>query len=669
MQRHVAATAASHGKGRVLDLFKAAASSNNTRSSRALAVYPGSGVLYQKTITPFVIPPCARITTSTASSSTRVPTYTFPSLSKHILILRSLEPSTLGNNLHPKTKTWKKLRARAFAAYETLRRLQEDRSFLFEIPVKGWKLLFVWAHQLNDEAMKETLINDLMDCLARRQETYQEAILDVFDLTAYPHNAFDLSDQQVMNLFHALSPTFNCPSLYTTPLVTRVAEAMLNDDHFSIHLPFLRAAYPFLISPPPRGVDPTIPPEGLRARSLWALFRFIERLLRPSNASEDPRNIPPHLESLTIEILSAISSAGCIPRSILDVAFDSITKTVKRQSAFAVDHETLRMSTFQVKVMSCFSWGWHRRALKLLRPVLDAESLFKGFEGKSGRRSARNDPETPKANTPCEAISPAMCSLVHSITSNLLVHPSDMDFNAASALIVAYANSLSTHPDALLFLPDDLLHKYYDAATISQSTAATSRVYRRLLALNAGHSTYLPPRPLLSRLLRSYFRLQRPTRDAQELIVDVLDHDYQIQFNSNIPSTSVQNIEPETVTLVAQLGHLGWAMEMWLRARAGWKGYSRLGICGSAAVVSSIVKACVQLPPTHHRLSAWMPKAGRRLGFTSSDVHPGIHPMRRKDFALLVLRTFEELQIKGTGHPSPMDLRVHRRCCELLKSP
>lgn len=521
----------------------------------------------------------------------------------------------------------------ALRAYLTLR--SRDRSHTFLIPPPAWKYLVAWSHQSSIGAATDLVIRDFIDCLTCRRKSYQQAVSDIFDLTALGSGQtcrqFDISNKRTLDIFYAL----DTQTEYTTTMVIRITEAMLKDNHFTIHIPFLRASYPFLIIPPAAGTDSSAPPIGLRARGLTALFRFVQKLVTPTTA-HDGTSKPASAQSssLALEIFSALSSSNAVPQAITGVAYETISRLIDHTSSPRADRETLRVASLQVIVMACFKWGWHRRALELLKDVLDGKPYFAALndkrEGWSTIRKAMSAPTK---------LSPMLAVLVQELILNILTLPSEKNFKLASALLLAHADSIAAHPITEP-IPSSLIQAYYSASSRFPALAATSIIARQLRQVLQDPSSYLPPPAISERLLRSYIQEER-TEDTKALVVDILQHDHEVNRDPNIPTSSVASMHPGFVASVAETGDLASSLELWLRAKENWKGYSRLRICGNERVISAIVQLCT-LSKEMSPIQPWRPASDVIPG---EEIHSGWGQITRLQFARSALSMFAELRV------------------------
>lgn len=519
-------------------------------------------------------------------------------------------------------------------AYQSLRSHRRRRP---AIPIHAWRQLLEHATRTSQEHIKDLLLRDLVDRSSSQREDCQQAILDVFDLTAHPSHPLAISHQQALDLFHALPPlTKSHPSM-----TVRIFEAMLDDPHFSLHIPFLRTAYRTLLVPPPTGSSTSKPPSGTRERRLRLLFRFLHKLYHPSS---DPKTA----NLLTLEILSALGSSNCIPRPILHLTYRIMAPTVFDAATTSQSRtKTIRTGTLQLLVMASLKWGWHAQALQHLKPIIDATAIFDHLQAKDTRPSTHLGASSTSGLRHHD-ISPMTSNLIHQLILNLLAFPTAIDFNLASALIVAYTQLLARFP-TLHPLPDILIQSYYNAAVTIESTQATILVYKHLLdVLGPSH---VPPRRMATRLLHT-FAHQGQKSDARTLIANVLAHDHRVQHDGTIQAADVPAMDPEFLAAVADAGDTHSLFECWLRAKEGWEGYSRVSICGSGVVVKAIVQLCGQGKDVDKPL--------KRRG------DGVVEPMTRKEFAQLALKTFSEIQLKWPEKASEADVKAFNACCVLL---
>ncbi|KAG9027094.1 hypothetical protein FRB95_008142 [Tulasnella sp. JGI-2019a] len=550
--------------------------------------------------------------------------------------------------------------------YLAFRAQDPDRTFASDLPPSDWLPILLSAQQPQyPKAIRQTVLRDLIDCASRRPEKYEDLIFSILELANPAQGGasiedpwmINIDDQETLNLFHSLPPSAVFPGKHTGASVTRIFEAMLRDDDltFSIHIPFLQAAYPLLISPPPkRSSDSKAVPEGLRQRALWALMRFMGRImLSLSNSQGDTSQSKKNMLTV-VHIFSALASANCVPRSIMTLTFQGLGVIAKAPTFPAVDVDALRVTILQALVLTCLKWGWTSRALDLMMPMLGDSGVAWEDEWQPGREEEKRKGRAMQAPKvpPRSALSPALSNLVHQVALTLLVSPATKaDFHAALALTTAYHNIYTYHPVKMPPALPVILQRLY--ATTSElfkdNEMAQGLVYHRLrkLSQDTKHNDayHGPNRFVATRLLKFYIQSDDHTA-ALELIHSILNNDAHSQSQAPMSAASLSDMDPEFIAMVARAGYIGMAYELWRRADSHWKGYPRAHICGSRTLLEAAVGQCA-----------------RGLNGSPHDVP---FPVTKREFAERVLGAFKGLQLNGKQTLDLDDVQTFERCTEIF---
>ncbi|KAG8875381.1 hypothetical protein FRB97_005170 [Tulasnella sp. 331] len=547
-------------------------------------------------------------------------------------------------------------------AYLSLRAKDPDRTFTFDLPPGYWLPILSSAQQFSRRKTSQMVLRDLIDCASRRPEKYEDLIFSIFELSSVPSSTKALGgvdahpptiiidNQEVLNLFYSLPPSV-FPGKHTTASVTRIFEAMLSDDDltFAIHVPFLQAAYPLLITPPPDAPNLRAPPRGLRSRALLALFQVMLRMMHPS-ASKSPnkdKNQSRRDILLVVQIFSALASANCIPRSITTLTFQGLGAIARAPSFPSVDVEALRSTIIQALVLSCLKWGRTWWALMFLSSSLGVDLNAAVWKAKGNRLTQRGKLESSQRSPP-PALSPAMSNLVHQVALNLLVPPyREVDFENALAVVKAYTDIHHRFPGTMLPVSRLVMERLNKAASeLYQGSKDAVQIYLRLRQLSTEEDRNSPPpnRLVAAGLLELYTKTGDDAA-ALHLIHSVLTQDSHMQSDQTVTATGGPDMEPEFIVAVARAGHTASAYELWRRADQHWKGYPKAHICGSRLLVKAIVEHSILLEREE--------EAALSL------------PMTRRNFADCVLKTFQGIQFRGQP-PTPEDVETFSQCSEIL---
>ncbi|KAG8942450.1 hypothetical protein FRC00_011837 [Tulasnella sp. 408] len=533
-------------------------------------------------------------------------------------------------------------------SYMKLRSLDQERSFLFNIPSRGWTSL-LRASTLKDvpssssTSVTDIIIRDLADCLSlRRPDDYQQVIFDVFDLAASPAARITISDRQALDLFHSLPPGLD-PQQYTTTMITRVFEAMLNDSdsQFPIHLPFLTTTYQRLISP--ENARPTT----IQKQSAWVLFRFIERLSRLASQPQSPwSKTVQNAEGVVLEVLANVAGAGMIPNTIVTTALAS-AKNALSTSAPTERAETMRVAVLGALVSSCFQRQWHARAMELISSAVPA---VRAYEMTQGKQSERSEPLGQRFVPPTSTKPPSatMINYLQQTLLNLLAFPTLADFRAASALLTSLVEVLQSQPEFTSSIPD-LINAYYTSSpTHDASAKAAAFVHSRLSELGVDLSSRIPPRAMQPRLLRSYLGAGAPDQ-AKRLIRDVLEHDRMIH-NAQSPHVTIGEMEADFVLGIVDAKDVESLQEVWTRAEAGWIGYSKRTLCGNRIVLKA---------------------AAEQFGIAGQhdSANSPAQPLSTGDFAEHVLTTFADIHLRLPIRSRSPELTAYNQACRAFGYP
>ncbi|KAG9034361.1 hypothetical protein FS837_002231 [Tulasnella sp. UAMH 9824] len=529
-------------------------------------------------------------------------------------------------------------------SYMRLRSLDQERSFLFNIPSRGWTSL-LRASTLKDipssssTSVTDIVLRDLADCLSsRRPDDYQQVIFDVFDLVASPIAQITMSDRQALDLFHSLPPGLD-PQQYTTTMIIRVFEAMLNDSdsQFPIHLPFLTTTYQRLTS---ETAQSTI----AQKQSTWILFRFVERLSRLASQPQSPwSKTARNAEGVVLEVLANVTGAGIIPNTIVTTALASAKRALS-MAAPAERAETMRVAVLGALVSTCFQRQWHAQALELLSSAVPAVWAYKMVRGKRSEQSAQR----LVPSTPTKPPSATMLGYLQQTLLNLLAFPTLADFQAASALLTSLVEVLQSRPEFTSSILE-LIKTYYTSSPAHEaSVKAVAFVDSRLRELGIDLSDRIPPREMQSRLLRAYLEAGAPDQ-AKRLIRDVLEHD-RMMHNAPRQHVTVGEMEADFVLGIVDAKDVESLQEVWRRAKAGWIGYSNRALFGSRTVLKAAVKQ--------------FGVAGQHDSANSS-----AQPVITRDFAEHVLTTFADIHLRLPVQSRSQDLKAYNQACQAFGYP
>ncbi|KAG8949348.1 hypothetical protein FRC00_008176 [Tulasnella sp. 408] len=533
-------------------------------------------------------------------------------------------------------------------SYMKLRSLDQERSFLFNIPSRGWTSL-LRASTLKDipssssTSVTDIIIRDLSDCLSsRRPDDYQQVILDVFDLAASPAARITISDRQALDLFHSLPPGYD-PQQYTTTMITRVFEAMLNDSdsQFPIHLPFLTTTYQRLIS------SEKAQPTHIQKQSTWVLFRFIERLSDLASQPQSPRSkTVQNAEGVVLEVLANVAGAGMIPDTIVTTALAS-AKNALSTSAPTERAETMRVAVLGALVSACFQRQWHARAMELISSAVPAVRAYEMTQGKqSGRSEQLGQRFVPPTST--KPPSATMINYLQQTLLNLLAFPTLADFRAASALLTSLVEVLQSQPEFTSSIPD-LINAYYTSSPTQDASAkAAAFVDSRLRELGVDLSSRIPPRAMQPSLLRWYLGAGAPDQ-AKRLIRDVLEHD-RVMHNAQSPHVTGSEMEADFVLGILDAKDVQSLQEVWTRAEAGWIAYSKRTLCGSRTILKA---------------------AAEQFGIAGQhdSANGPAQPLITADFAEHVLTTYADIHLRLPIRSRSPDLTAYNQACRAFGYP
>ncbi|KIO22550.1 hypothetical protein M407DRAFT_216285 [Tulasnella calospora MUT 4182] len=546
-------------------------------------------------------------------------------------------------------------------SYMKLRSLDQERSFLFNIPSRGWTSL-LRASTLKDvpssssTSVTDIIIRDLADCLSsRRRDEYQQLILDVFDLAASPTAHITISDRQALDLFHALPPGLD-PQQYTMTMITRVFDAMLNDSdsQFPIHLPFLATTYQRLIS------SESAQLAIVQKQSTWILFRFIERLSRLASQSQSPwSKTAQNAEGVVLEVLANVAGAGMIPNIVATTALAS-AKSALSTSAPTERAETLRVVVLRALVSACFQRQWHAQAMELLSSVVPAARAYNMVQGKhygrSGHLGKRFVPPTP-AKPP----SATMVAYLQQTLLSLLAFPALADSQASSALLTSLVEVLQSQSEVTQRIPN-LIEAYYTSSSPHEaSIEAAAFVDSRLGELGIDLSSRIPPRDMQPRLLRAYLEAGVPDQ-AKRLIRDVLEHD-RTMHGAPRQHAAVAEIEADFVLGIVDANDVESFREVWTRAKAGWIGYSERSLCGSRTILNALVG--------HFGIARQHTRESRLANHVTEQrtANIPVQPFIERDFAEDVLTTFANIHLRWPKQSHPQDLKAYNNACRAFGYP
>lgn len=574
------------------------------------------------------------------------------------ILVDIFQPGTRGNQDRKGKQKERATEREAVESYMRLRSLDQERSFLFNIPSKAWTSLLEFSAlkeipSSSSISVTDIITRDLVDCLSsRRPEDYQQVILDVFDLVSSPAVQITISDRQALDLFHSLPPSLD-PQQYTTAMITRVFEAMLNDSdaQFTIHLPFLTTAYQGLIS------STKAQSAATQSQSAWLLFRFIERLSRPASQPHSLRGkAVQYADGLVFDILANVAGAGIIPNSIAATALASAQSALST-SAPAERAEAVRVGVLGALVSTCFRKGWHAQAIGLLSSVVDAAPAYaivqRGQQARGGQFSQRMSQP--------EELSSIMVDYLRETVVNLLTFSTPADFEVASALLVSLVEVLQSHPECSSSIPSLIKMYYTSTAPLDTSTMATAFVYDRLAELEIDLAHRIPPRDMQSRLLRAYLQA-KSVDQAKRLILDVLEYDRQV-CNSQQGLAGLADMETDFILGITDVGDVESLNEIWRGAEAGWAGYSKLSICGSRTILNAIAKQFGEAGQRMH--SSRSTNLGRE---DDTMARPG-QPSVVTEFAQHALSTFADIHLRWPTRAAPEDLKAYNNACRALGFP
>lgn len=527
-------------------------------------------------------------------------------------------------------------------SYMKLRSLDQERTFLFNIPSRGWTSL-LRASTLKDipssssKSVTDIIIRDLADCLSsRRPDDYQQVIFDVFDLAASPTAHITISDRQALDLFHSLPPGLD-PQQYATTMITRVFEAMLNDSdsQFPIHLPFLTTTYQRLIS------SENTQPATVQKQPTWILFRFIERLSRLASQPQSPwSKTGQSAEGAVLEVLANVAGAGMIPNTIVTTALASAKHSL-RTSAPTERAETMRVAVLGALVSTCLQRQWHAQAMELLSSTVPAAWAYKIVQGKrSGRSEQFGQRFVPPTST--KPPSATMINYLQHTLLNLLAFPTLADFQAASALLTSLVEVLQSQPEFTSSIPDLIKAYYTSSPTHDASVKAAAFVDSRLRELGVDLPNRIPPRDMQPRLLRAYLEAGAPDQ-AKRLIRDVLEHD-RMMHDAPALHVSVGEMEADFVLGIVDAKDVESLQEVWTRAEAGWIGYSKRTLCGSRTVLKAAVKQF-------------------GIAVRHDSVNSPAQPLSTGDFAEHILTAFADIHLRSPIQSRSQDLKAYNQAC------
>lgn len=465
------------------------------------------------------------------------------------------------------------------------------------IPPAAWVHLVAWSarHPVVINGTRglclDLLLGDFLECLStqlqrgedRLVQAYQDAALGILRLVSEDYNGarpcFDISNLRVLDLFYALSHSMP-QSAFPSAVLVRVVEAMLKDSHFTVHIPFLRSVYASLIMPPREQESSSSAPTGLRERALWAAIRLVSRLLTPMvTPGGRALPIPARFMSLALEIFASLSSAGCIPHYLANIAYQTVSQLVNSPSDIEADAATLRFATVKVVTLASFKWGWHDRALTFLETLPEARWIFRALEkgnlseNLADYGSGTSPPPITPRNHP-----EGFVDLLGTLVENALLFPTQSDFNFASAIIMAYSYHSSHHLE-LTSLSPSLMLSYYNSSTTFPLSPATAAVFKGLAKAPSPQS---PPRMPLN-VAANLLHYHSTAVDPSLVISSVIEQ----------PQLA-QPVDPDFVLEVANLGRLQDAYLLWSRAKAFDPSYPQALICGDLRIATAIIRACIE---------------------------------------------------------------------------
>ncbi|KAG9011074.1 hypothetical protein FRB90_007488 [Tulasnella sp. 427] len=527
----------------------------------------------------------------------------------------------------------------AVESYMKLRSLDQARTFLFDIPSQDRTSLLKLSTledipSSSSKSVTEILIQDLIDCVSsRRPEDYQQAILDVFDLAISSTHQIAVSDKQALDLYHSLPHGFNSQH-YTTAMITRVFEAMLNDSdsRFPIHLPFLTTSYQHLIA------TMTAQPSIAQDRATWALLCLIERLSRlvsqPRTAQMKTVQNP---EGVVLEVLANVAGAGVIPESVAAAALASATRALSTSTPTG-RAEVIRVAALDAVVSTCFRRGWHARAEGLLCYVLSTGMGGPVLNGKPQVRGVQHNQPLPD---PARArpVSSMMADCLQHTMTKLLTFPTPADIEITSNLLPALVEAFNSQSELAPRVPG-LVKAYTTATSTSQhevSLNTAANLYHRLKALEVDLADRIPPRDAQTRLLQTYLQSGQPEH-AKTLIRDILEYDALVH-DAQGEMGAVDEMETDFVLGVVTAKDGQSLQEIWRRAQEGWSGYSRRTICGSRTILNAVAKQFTR---------------------RARDIDPSLG-----EFARRMVRTFKDIHIPSSTPPSE-DVALFNQACSSL---